>query len=465
MADILIIDDDLMTSETLTDMVKRSGHEAFYTYKLSDGIDYIHSRPFDVVFLDVQLPDGNGLDALPEIQSAPSRPEVVIITGFGNPDGAELAIKNGAWDYIEKPVSLKTVVLVMQRVLQYREAKKGTIRPRVLNHPSIIGSSDRMSWCMDLVAQAATSNINVLITGETGTGKELIARSIHSNGARATNIFTTVDCASLPPTIVESVLFGHEKGTFTGADRHREGLLKQADGGTLFLDEVGELPLEIQKSFLRVLQERTFRPLGSGCEIKSDFRLIAATNRNLDQMVELKQFRQDLLYRLKAFAIEVPPLRERKGDVKELTIHYNTKICDHYGIDTKGFSPEFIEALMAYEWPGNVRELINTLERVVAVARLEPTLYRMHLPLEIRVKLARSSLNALGNSPQQETVLSSDHSAMQTFHAHKKNAERIYLQDLMKNAKNSIKEACRISNLSRSRLHALLKIHNISKFD
>jgi two-component system NtrC family response regulator len=182
-------------------------------------------------------------------------------------------------------------------------------------------------------------------------------------------------------------------------------------------------------------------------------------------MVERKQFRQDLLYRLKSFAIEVPSLRERKEDVKELTMHYNTKICDHYGIDTKGFSPEFIEALIAYEWPGNVRELINTLERVVAVARLEPTLYRKHLPLEIRVKLVRSSLNVLGNFPQQETVLSNDNSAMHTFQAHKRNTERTYLQNLMKNTKNSIKEACRISNLSRSRLHALLKIHSISKFD
>jgi two-component system NtrC family response regulator len=465
MADILIIDDDPVTSETLTDMVKRSGHEAFSAYSISDGIAYIHSRPFDVVFLDVQLPDGNGLDALPEIQAAPSRPEVVIITGFGNPDGAELAIKNGAWDYIEKPISLKTVVLAMQRVLQYREAKKGTIKPRVLNRTSIIGSSDRMSWCMDLVAQAAASSINVLVTGETGTGKELIARAIHSNGARAASNFTTVDCASIPPTIMASVLFGHEKGAFTSADRPREGLLKQADGGTLFLDEVGELPIEIQKAFLRVLQERTFRPLGSSHEVKSDFRLIAATNRNLDQMVELKQFRHDLLYRLKAFTIELPSLRERKGDIKELTIHYNAKICDHYGIDTKGFSPEFIEALMAYEWPGNIREVINTLERVVAVARNEPTLYPIHLPVEIRVNLARSSLNAFGNSQRQDTVSGNDESNIQTFRAHKKIAERAYLLNLMKQANQSIKEACKNSNLSRSRLHALLKIHNISKFN
>jgi two-component system NtrC family response regulator len=464
MADILIVDDDLMTSETLTDMVKRSGHEAFAAYSIRHGVDYIKSRPFDIVFLDVHLPDGNGLEALPEIQAALSRPEVVIITGFGNPDGAELAIKNGAWDYIEKPISMKTAILAVQRVLQYREAKKGAIKTRVLNRAGIVGNSDRMSSCMDLVAQAAASNVNVLITGETGTGKELIARAIHINGARGANNFTTVDCASLPPTIVESVLFGHEKGTFTGADHHREGLLKQADGGTLFLDEVGELPLEIQKAFLRVLQERTVRPLGSRYEIRSDFRLIAATNRNLDQMVALNQFRQDLLYRLKAFTIEIPPLRDRKEDIKELTIHYNAKICDRYGIDTKGFSPEFMEALMAYEWPGNVREVINTLERVVAVARHEPTLYHIHLPVEIRVKLAQSSLNPNGSSTGQDMMPKNDAANIQTFQAYKKNAERAYLQNLMKEANHSIKEACKNSNLSRSRLHALLKIHNISKF-
>jgi len=465
MADILIVDDDLMMSETLTDMVERSGHGVVSAYTIGDGIAYIRARPFDVVFLDVHLPDGNGLEALPEIQAASSRPDVVIITGHGNPDGAELAIKNGAWDYIEKPISLKTVALVMQRVLQYREAKKETTPPRVLNRTGIVGGSDRMSWCMDLVAQAAASSISVLITGETGTGKEVIARAIHNNGARATSDFITVDCAALPPTIVESVLFGHEKGTFTGADRHREGLLKQADGGTLFLDEVGELPVEMQKAFLRVLQERSFRPLGSRHEIKSEFRLIAATNRNLEQMVELRQLREDLLYRLKAFTIELPPLRERKEDIKELTIHYNAKICDRYGIDTKGLAPEFMEALMAYGWPGNVREVINTLERVIAVARHEPTLYPIHLPVEIRVKLARSSVNASGDAPGHETVPGGEESAIRTFQAHKRISDQAYLLNLMKHTKHSIKEACRISNLSRSRLHALLKIHEISKFD
>lgn len=241
--------------------------------------------------------------------------------------------------------------------------------------------------------------------------------------------------------------------------------MKQADGGTLFLDEVGELPLEMQKAFLRVLQERTFRPLGSKREIKSDFRLIAATNRNIDQMVRLKQFRQDLFYRLKAFAIELPPLRQRQEDIKELTMHYIVKICDRYGTEAKGFAPELIDALTAYDWPGNVRELINTLERIVAVARHEPMLYPKHLPVEIRVKVVRSSFKGVGESLSEDMPLHTGEPGDRSFHAYKKNAERTYLLNLMSEAKYSIKEACMISKLSRSRLHALLKIHNLSRPD
>ncbi len=208
--------------------------------------------------------------------------------------------------------------------------------------------------------------MNVLLTGETGTGKEVFARAIHENSARAEHNFVVVDCTALPATLVESVLFGHEKGAFTGADRAQAGLIKQAHSGTLFLDEIGELPLAVQKAFLRVLQEHRFRPVGAKREVESNFRLIAATNRNLEKMVQDGTFRSDLLFRVRTLTVELPPLSARKEDIKELAMYHMARVCERYQIGTKGFSPEFFDALMAYEWPGNVRELVNAMERAVS---------------------------------------------------------------------------------------------------
>jgi two-component system NtrC family response regulator len=280
-----------------------------------------------VIFLDVRLPDGNGLENLTTFREQPSTPEVIIMTGVGDPDGAELAVKGGAWDYIQKPFSKQEIVLLLHRALDYREKSAQKI-PVILKREHIIGSSSRLQAHLDLLAQAANTDTNVLISGESGTGKELFARAIHQNSVRAGKKFVVVDCTALPENLVESVLFGHKKGAFTGADRTENGLFKYADGGTLFLDEVGELPLSIQKKFLRVLQEHRFRLVGSQQEISSDFRVVAATNRDLEQMVETGDFRQDLLYRLRAFTIELSPLRERFSDTRELTIHHISRICE-----------------------------------------------------------------------------------------------------------------------------------------
>jgi two-component system, NtrC family, response regulator len=325
MGKVLIIDDDRFNSKMLFDLISEMGHDAVCANTAEDGLKAALSHGFDVVFLDIQLPDGNGLMLLPDIHATPSAPEVIIITGYGSPDGAELAIKNGAWDFIEKPLIKRLIELPLVRALQYREAKKEKRSPLVLKREGIVGNSPTMEIYMEYIAQAAASDANVLIAGETGTGKELFARAIHNNSGRANMAFITVDCASLPPTIIESILFGHEKGTFTGADTSREGLIKQADSGTLFLDEVGDLSLSAQKSFLRVLQEHHFRPLGAKREVKSEFRLIAATNRDLNKMVQEGKFRDDLFFRLCAFTIDLPPLRERLSDIKELIFYYVKK--------------------------------------------------------------------------------------------------------------------------------------------
>jgi two-component system NtrC family response regulator len=468
MAKILIVDDEEMMCATLSTLVERKKHVATSAMTLREGIDLAARDDFDVVFLDVKMPDGNGLDALPAIEASPSNPEVIIMTGFGDPNGAELAIKCGAWDYIEKGFSIKEITLSLKRALQYRKEKQEAQhkrKPVQLKRENIIGNSPALNKCLDLVAQAAESDVNIFITGETGTGKELFARAIYENSLRSQEDFVVVDCTSLPETLVESLLFGHEKGSFTGADRAQNGLVRQAHKGTLFLDEIGELPMSLQKSFLRVLQEHRFRPVGANKEVESNFRLIAATNRDLDAMVETGDFRNDLLFRLRTFIIELPPLRERREDIKELTRYHIDKFCNQYGLPAKGFSPEFLETLISYPWPGNVRELVNTLERSLTTARFDQTLYPKHLPNHVRVHVRRAEMEA-----DSKTATVDNHEIIRslpklqdfrdTIYAQ---AEKEYLLELMEVTQENIPEACRISGLSQSRLYALLKKNAVSR--
>jgi len=446
------------------------GHNTTYKLTLKDGLKEASSNPYDIVLLDVTLPDGNGLEVLPKLRETGSAPEIIIITGAGSPDGAEIAVKSGAWDYLEKPLSPQKITLPLKRVIQYRDELKKAPRPAVaLKLDGIVGSSPQMRDCFDFVAQAATCEASVLIAGETGTGKELFAQAVHANSGRADKPFVVVDCAALPETLVESSLFGHERGAFTGAEKSRGGMVKQADGGTLFLDEVGELPLPLQKAFLRVLQEHRFRSVGGERETESDFRLIAATNRDLDQMADSGRFRKDLLYRLRTIMIELPPLRERLDDIKELVLYYTAKISARYKMENKGFYPDFIDVLCGYEWPGNVRELVNTLEDAISKARHEPTLFPKHLPTHLRIRLARASAgknnkrSANVTPPHQKALFGTPLTFRETRETVLSEMEENYFQGLMKLTHGSIKKSCEISGLSRNRLYIYLKRHNISR--
>jgi len=466
LANVLIIDDEETICKLLAKPMEREQHHVSYDLTLKQGMARAMDGNFDVIFLDVNLPDGNGLDALPAFKKAPSSPDVIIITGAGNPDGAELAIRSGAWTYIQKPPLMSDIILQLNRVLQYREEKKQRQSPSLLKRGGIIGSSPQLESCLAEVAQVAGSDVNILITGETGTGKELFARTIHNNSFRAAKNFVVVDCASLPEALVNSMLFGHKKGSFTGAQKDRSGLIKEADGGTLFLDEVGELSLAHQKEFLRVLQENRFRPIGSNREIESDFRLIAATNRDLNQMANAGQFRKDLLYRIQSFNIHLPPLKSRPQDIKEIAHHWINRLCEKQGLETKGFSPDFFETLISYDWPGNVRELIHTMERVFAVARFDPTLFSRHLPTKIRVHQARSAVgsnDAKDTSKDSAEHVNAFHKLSEVREAAILKAEKQYLKDLMKNTQGDMQEAVRISGLSQSRLYSLMKKHGISR--
>ena len=378
MAHILIIDDDPLIREMLKDFIDELGHQPIAAATLAHGLDMADSDAFDLVFLDVNLPDGNGLDALPLIKNTNSKPEVIIITAQGNTESAKIALDYNAWDYIIKPFSNKDIQLIVKRSLGYR-ASKNTFKSsseNILERPQIIGSSTKLMSCLNKVARCAKKDTNILIAGPTGSGKELFANVIHANSKQKENRFVVVDCASLPEQLVEAVLFGHVKGAYTSADSTKEGLIIKADGGTLFLDEIGELPLSIQKKFLRVLQERKFIPVGGTTEIESNFRLISATNRNLEEMVNQNQFRKDLFFRLKTIQIALPSLKECKEDIKDLTLHYIYTLCKRHGFGNKGFVPEFLNNLECYDWPGNTRELISSLERAILADPESSILYQ-----------------------------------------------------------------------------------------
>lgn len=457
MADILIIDDDHVLCKMLGDQLRKDGHSPVIANTLQDGVELIKNRPIDLVLLDVQLPDGNGLEYLPKFTGASSKPEVIIITGHGEADGAEKAIMSGAWSYIEKPYVIRDLPLHLSRALQYRLEKKRVKQvPVALKRKHIIGDSSKLNSCLDQLASAAMCDVSVLLTGETGTGKELFAKAVHDNSARMKHNFVIVDCAALPENLIESTLFGHVKGAFTGADRAQDGLIKHAHKGTLFLDEVGELSLSVQKNFLRVLQEREFRPVGASKHQQSDFRLVAATNKNLKEMVARGEFREDLLFRLQALNIELPSLRERKEDIRDLVTHILANLCERYGRETKGVAPDFIEALSAYNWPGNVRELHQTIEQVFADATLGPTCFTIHLPRSFRVLQARAGFDS---AQDRQKVVSKE--TLPSWRTYKDSFEKQYMENLVATSQGDAKTACNISSLSKTRLYQLLNKYEL----
>jgi two-component system, NtrC family, response regulator len=462
-AKILIIDDDEGMAYTLTRMAQEAGHQTRAAADLSTGLPLAVSGNYDVLFLDVRLPDGSGIDAIPEIQASSASPEIIIITAYSDKDGAQTALKSGVWDYIEKPARIDTLKLSLKRALQYRGQKISLSEPLTTERKGIIGESSNLLMCITLMAHAAKSEANVLISGETGTGKELFAKAIHSNSGRAEGPFIVVDCASLPQHLAESILFGHLKGAFTGADTDRVGLIKEADGGTLFLDEVGELPKALQKTFLRVLQERRFRPVGSKKEVKSNFRLVSATNRDLMAEVETGLFRKDLLFRLRTFVIDLPALRKRPKDIRAIANHHLAKFSHRAGQKKRTISDEVINILIQYNWPGNVRELVNTLESAVALEPTCPTLYPKHLPEYIRTHSIAQESRKPSRTQESEDSIVSLNGKLPTMKAYRRQAteaaEKQYLSELLRHTNDDIDEACKISGLKRARLYELLKKH------
>jgi len=383
---LVIVDDERAIREICRDVARSLGFNTFvadsaeHTYRLLD------SQAIDVVLLDLKLPGAGGLEALHRIKQRRPDAEVIVVTGYATIQSAVQAMKNGAYDYVTKPFSMDELKLLLERVAAHLKLKSENrmLREKIKSKQGfggIVGRATEMEKLYRIIAKAAQSTHPVLILGESGTGKELVARSIHFSGPFREKPFIPVDCGSLVPTLIESELFGYVKGAFTGAVQAKDGLLAIAEGGTVFLDEVGELPIDLQAKLLRAIQEKEIRPVGSTKRISINVRILAATNRDLEQGVAQGAFRRDLYFRLNVLTLRIPSLRERREDIPLLVGHFLERMARSSGRE-RTLSDEALKALLAYDWPGNVRELENCLERACALTS-GPMIQLVDLPSSI----------------------------------------------------------------------------------
>lgn len=369
---VIVVDDEPGMREFLEIMLQKDG---YYVQTSGDGrnaIDIIEKENFDLAIIDVQMPSMNGLDLLRRMSDTSPDTTVVMVTAFASHESAIEAMKLGAYDYITKPFKIDEIKLVIKKALEKKRlVHENTRLKRELENKfgfgNIIGRSPSILQVFELIKRVAELKVNVLITGESGSGKELVARAIHYGSERAHGSFVPVNCGAFPETLIESELFGYKKGAFTGAAKDKKGLFEESDKGTIFLDEIADLPLHLQVKLLRVIEERKNRPLGSTESVPIDLRVIAATNKILEEEITKGNFREDLFYRLNVIKIHLPPLRERREDISPLAIHFVNKYSEEMGKEIRGISPKALETLEQYDYPGNIRELENIIARSVAL--------------------------------------------------------------------------------------------------
>lgn len=389
-ADILIVDDEANTLATLARAFRLAGHEATVCDNASRALELALSQPFDLILSDVVMPKRDGLALLEDLKASGVKAPVVMMSGQAHIEMAVKATRLGALDFLEKPLSTDKLLLTVENALKLKrlETENSDLRRRIGRH-EMVWTGETMRRVMAQIARVAASETRVCIYGETGTGKELVARTIHEKSPRALGPFVTLNCAAVPAELIESELFGHEKGSFTGAAQRHTGRFEQAHRGTLFLDEVGDMPLTMQAKLLRVLEESEVERIGGDKPVRVDVRVVVATHRNLEELVRTGVFRQDLYHRVVVFPIHLPPLRQRREDVPALVEHFAHQVCTQNGWKEVSFAMSAIFELQSYEWPGNIRELRNVVERLLLLAEDEVD--------AMTVELALPAAKATGN--------------------------------------------------------------------
>jgi DNA-binding NtrC family response regulator len=460
---ILIIDDEPDMVDNCARILRRAGHRCLTVTDPRRALSLLESERPDLVLTDLKMPEIDGMALLRRAHELDPALPVVVITAFATIESAVEAIKAGAFDYLPKTFSLEHLTIVVDRALRQRRLalENRNLREQLqttLGLENVIGRSPAMAEVFELVKKAARSEANILILGESGTGKELIARAVHANSPRASQAFVPVDCASLPENLLESELFGHEKGAFTGAVRTKRGLVEVASGGTVFLDEIGDLPVSLQLKLLRALQERQIRRVGGTTLIDVDVRVVSATNRNLTDAVAKGAFREELYYRINVIEIRLPPLRDRAGDTR-LLAHAFLKRYGHERV--RGYDDAAIAALEAYAWPGNVRELQNIVERACALAEKD-TITRRDLPDHVLAGGVRSDPPpASRSSPVLHVASTADLGLKEAKNRWMAVLEASYLRDLLDRHDGNISAAAKAAGIDRKTFHRLINKHRI----
>jgi len=383
---IIVLEDDAIVRNNLENFLRRQRFDVASAPTLAAAHDYLNRDNFDLIFMDMRLPDGEGIELLKHLQTRPQRPLAVVMTGFGSVESAVECMKNGAFDYLIKPFSTDQIEFTIRKAQEFNQLLKVNTylsQESDLGEQDLLGRSPAMDNLRSLIRKVARTQATVLIQGESGTGKELVARAFYRESPRASAPFIRVNCAAVPENLIESEFFGHERGAFTGALNKREGRFELAHGGTILLDEISEISPAVQAKLLRVLQERELERVGGSRTIKVDVRVIATTNRNLEQSVEKKEFRQDLFFRLNVVPVFVPPLRERREDIALLATEFMRRLSRKHGVHVKGFTDASLRVLNEHAWPGNVRELQNVVERAVILCGDNGMLEPEHLGITL----------------------------------------------------------------------------------
>ncbi len=471
-AHILIIDDEESIRFSLRGILEDEGHTVSEAETGESGLDMLARQNPDLVFLDIWLPGIDGLSVLSSIKEQDSSLPVIMISGHGNIETAVNAIKRGAHDFIEKPLSLEKVVIAAVNALEFRELRRENLalRSRIASEQTeeLTGESDAIRQLREQIERVAPTDAWVLITGENGTGKEIAARSIHARSKRSAKPLVAVNCAAIPEELIESELFGHEKGAFTGADQAKTGKFELADGGTLFLDEIGDMSMKTQAKILRILQEQSFERVGGNKTIRVNVRVFAATNKNLEEQIRNGQFREDLYYRLRVFPLTLPPLRQRGNDILLLIRDFIAALTREQGFKPLTFTKDAEQALLAYPWPGNVRELKNFVERMLILYAGQTVDSRL-LPPEYR---SQASHHPLQQGVQPETE--QDESLMEfaftepgpmDFKTARNAFEAAFLESKLREFDGNISRLAEAIGLERSYLYRKLKGYNIQTSD